>query len=141
MKKLVLYTGITVVIGLVFMGLAFPASYTIAYRELANTFTTVQTFAGGIAGDLNIVSGNLNVTTDGAIGYEGASGNTYTTRDADTGCILTYTDGTLTLEVCNGYARAFCTSSGLGSAPGGAFCWDAANGVIRFKDAEGEWSQ
>lgn len=94
-----------------------------------------------------VASGGAPTVTYRIIGTFSGSGPTgalvnYLFFNSTSSCWNFFGAAGLEWQFCPNYAvPPPCGSEGLANAPGGAECWDAANGRRRFKDGRGEWSQ
>ena len=128
-------TALTLLLGWMWRPVVAQLKY--AALSVAQTFTALQTFSGGVTASGGGAGGALTVSAGSGIGFEGQAGDTYQKRDADTGGLDTYKDGTLTTrEGVNEWIPPDCATSDDPQTFGG-FCKDAATGRIRYRDAGG----
>jgi len=125
MKRLAPYALITaLLIALIWTVVPAP-TYTYVVRELAQTFTALQTFGAG-----------LTVSSGQKVGFEGSAGDTYWTRDASVQVLDAYKDGTLAATVrADSFGPPACPSDFGTMAPG--ICIQSSTGLLVFKDASG----
>jgi hypothetical protein len=100
MKRLALWLWLPAAL-LVGVWLAVPRE---AQAQVLNTLTRAALQVGNFttSGIWNFGSG-VSVTAGQKVNLEGSAGDTYLTRDPDTGCVQEYQDGALAWQFCTGY--------------------------------------
>lgn len=126
MNRFLPYVGVTIVLAVVFLTAIPATTYTYAVKELAQTFTALQTFANGI-------------TLTGTTQAVPASG-VFMRYDSASQCYQIYKDQVLSNKICDGYASPpNCPSDTSLMAPG--TCYDTLSGKMLTKTADGMVSQ
>ena len=134
MKRFLTYAALTLILLAAVTTAAFPQFITnsLNHARLQATawvFTVVQTFNAAI----DVSGSDIAVDEGQRFDMEGLTGDTYTTRTADTDSVDIYNDGTLAMEVRTDQSGFPPCPADLNTVAVGRFCYEAVTGKIRYR--------
>lgn len=99
-------------------------TYTYVRKEVANTWTSIQTFSGGAS------SSSLQLT---ASTTTAAPMDVFMRRDADTGCVLMFEAARQTWQLCPTYAVPPPCPADTSGMPQPSLCFDVQTNHLKYR--------